>query len=213
MNILLWFQSKKINKWNVKDIYSNFKFSVHNLICSRHQKSVHSMRLNILYAVYVIAVQLPSHAWFLATPWTVACQASLSSTVSRSLLRFMSIEWAMMSNHLILCHPLLLLPSIFPRVRVFSNELAFHILWPKYWSFSISSSNEYSGLISFGIDWFDLLAVQGTLKSLLQHCNSKASILWCSAFFMDQFSYLSMTTGKNIALTILFGRQSDVSAF
>ena len=104
MNILLWFQSKKINKWNVKDIYSNFKFSVHNLICSRHQKSVHSMRLNVLYAVYVIAVQLLSHAWFLATPWTVACQASLSSTISWSLLKYMSIESMILSYHFIFHH-------------------------------------------------------------------------------------------------------------
>ena len=123
------------------------------------------MGLNILYAVCVIVVQLLSRAPFLATPWTVARQVSLSSTVSWSFLRFMSIESVMLSNHLILCNPLLLLTSIFPRIRVFSNELAFHIMWPKYWSFSISSSNEYSGLSSFRIDWFDLLAVQGTLES------------------------------------------------
>ena len=108
----------------------------------------------------------------------------------------------MLSNHPVLCHPLLLLPSIFPSIMVFSNETALHIRWPKYWSFSISSVNEYSGLISFRINWFDLLAVQGTLKSLLQHCNSKALILQCSAFFMIQLSYLYMTTGKIIALTI-----------
>ena len=113
----------------------------------------------------VIVVQLLSRAPFLVTPWTAARQVSLSSTVSWSFLRFMSIESVMLSNHLILCHPLLLLPSIFPRIRVFSNELAFHIMWPKYWSFSISSSNEYSGLSSFRIDRFDLLAVQGTLES------------------------------------------------
>ena len=123
------------------------------------------MWLNILYAVCVIVVQLLSRAPFLVTPWTVARQVSLSSTVCWSFLRFMSIESVMLSNHLILCHPLLLLPSIFPRIRVFSNELAFHIMWPKYWSFSISSSNEYSGLSSFRIDRFDLLAVQGTLES------------------------------------------------
>ena len=162
------------------------------------------MWLNILYAVYVIVVQLLSHDQFFATRWTVARQASLSSTISWSFLRFMSIESVMLSNHLIICHPLLLLPSFFPRIRVFSNELAFHIMWPKYWSFSISSSNEYSGLSSFRIDWFDLLAVQGTLKSLLQHCNSKASILWCSAFFMDQFSYLYMTTGKKYSFDYTF---------
>ena len=109
----------------------------------------------------------------------------------------------MPSNHLILCRPLFLLPSIFPSIRVFSNESALHIRWPKYWnfSFSISLSNEYSGLISFRMDWFDLLAVQGTLKSVLQHHSSKASIFWCSAFFMVQFSHLYMTTGKPIALT------------
>ena len=116
----------------------------------------------------------------------------------------MSIESVMPSNHLILCHSLLLLPSIFPTIRVFSNESALCIRWPKYWrfSFSISPSNEYSGLISFPIDWFDLLAIQGTLKSLLQHHSSKVSVLQCSAFFMVQLSHLCMTTGKNIVLTI-----------
>ena len=118
-----------------------------------------------------------------------------------SLLKFMSIELVMPSNHLILCHPLLLLPSIFPSIRVFSNELALCIRWLKYWSFSISPSSEYSGLISHRIDWFDLLAVQGTLKSLLQHHSSKESILQCSAFVMVQLSHLYMTTGKTIALT------------
>ena len=115
-------------------------------------------------------------------PWTAAHQASLTFTISQSLLKFMSIESVRVSNHLMLCHPLLLLPSIFPSIRVFSNESAFHNRWPKYWSFSfsISPSNEYSGLISCRIDWFDLLAIQGTLKSLLQHHNSKASILQCS---------------------------------
>ena len=115
----------------------------------------------------------------------------------------MSIEWVMPSNHLILCHPLLLLPSIFPSIRVFYNELALHIRWPKYWNFSFSTglSNEYSGLISFRMDWFDLLAVHGTLKSLLQHHSSKVSILWLSAFFMVQLSHPSMTTRKTIALT------------
>ena len=111
------------------------------------------------------------------------------------------IHWLVMpSNHLILCHPLLLPPSIFPSIRVFSSELVLHIRWRKYWKFSISPSNEYSGLISFRIDWLDLLAIQGTLKSLLQHYSSKASILWCSAFFMVQFSHPYMTTGKTIAL-------------
>ena len=126
-----------------------------------------------------------------ATPWNAARQASLSITNSRSLLKLSSIELVMPCNHLILCHPLLLLPSIFPSIRVFPNKSLLRIRWPKYWSFSfsISPSNEYSGLISFRIDWFDLLAIQGTLKSLLQHHTSKASILWCSAFFLVQLSH------------------------
>ena len=130
------------------------------------------------------SVQFLSHIWFFVTPWTAACQAFLSIINSQSLLRLMSIELVMPSNHLHLCHPLILLPSIFPSTRVFSNESVLYIRWPKYWSFSfsISPSNEYSGLISFRIDWLDLLAVQGTLKSLLQHHSSKASILCCSAF-------------------------------
>ena len=138
-----------------------------------------------------------------ATPWTAAQQASLSITSSRSSLKLMSIELVMPSNHLILCHPLLLPPSIFPSIRVFSYESALRIRWPKYWSFSfvISSSNEHPGLISFRINWLDLLAVQGTLKSLLQHHSSKASILWLSAFFMVQLSHPYLTTGKTIALT------------
>ena len=137
------------------------------------------------------------------TPWTVACQAPLFSTVSQSLLKFISIESVMLPTKLILCHPFLLLCSVFPSIRVFSNESVLHIMWPNYWSFSfsISPSNEYSGLISFRIDWFDPLAVQGTLKSLLQHHSSKASILQCSAFFMVQLSHPYMTTGKTIALT------------
>ena len=137
------------------------------------------------------------------TPWTTASQASLSITISRRLPKLRSIESVMLSNHLILYCPLLLLPSIFPSVRVFSNESALHIRWPKYWSFSfnISPSNEHSKLISFRMDWLDLLAVQGTLKSLLQHHSSKASILRCSAFFIVQLSHLYMTTGKTIALT------------
>ena len=132
------------------------------------------------------------------TPWTAACQAPLSSTISRSLFKFISIESVMLSNHLILCYPLLCLPSIFLSIRVFSNESALHIRWPKYWrfSFSISPSNGYSGFISFRIDWFDLLAVQGTLKSLLQHHSLKASILWHSAFYVVQLSHPHMSTGK-----------------
>ena len=138
------------------------------------------------------------------TPWTAALQASLSITNSQSLLKFMSTELVMPSNHLILCCPLLLLPSIFPSSRVFSNKSVLHIRWPKYWSFSfsISPSKEYSGLVSFRMDWLDLLAVQGTLKSLYQHHSSKASILRRSAFFIVQLSHPYITTGKTIALTI-----------
>ena len=144
------------------------------------------------------SVQSLSCVLLFVTPWTIACQASLSITNSQSLLKLMSIESVMPSNHLILCRPLLLLPSIFPSTRVFSNESVLHIRWPKYWSFSfnISLSNEYSGLISFRTEWFDLLAVQGTLKSLLQHHSSKASILRCSAFFIVQLSHPYVTTGK-----------------
>ena len=138
------------------------------------------------------------------TPWTVACQASLSFTISRSLLKLTSIELVMPSHYLIFCLPLLLLPSVFPSIRVFSNESALCLQWPKYWSFSFSTSpsNVYSGLVSFRMDWFDLLAVQRTLKSLLQHHSLKASILWHSAFFMVQLSYLYMTIGKTVDLTI-----------
>ena len=138
-----------------------------------------------------------------AAPWTAPCQASLSITNTQSLLRLISIESGIPSNHLILCCPFLLLPSIFPSIRVFSNESVLCIRWPKYWSFSfnISPSDVYSGLISFRIDWLDLLAVQGTLKSLLQHHSSKASILQCSAFFIVQLSHAYMTTEKTIALT------------
>ena len=136
------------------------------------------------------------------TPWTAAPRASLSITNSHSLLKLMSIELVMPSNHLILCRPLVLLPTIFPSIRFFSSESALHIRWPKYrsCSFSISPSNEYSELISFRMDWLDLLAVQWTLKSLLQHHSPKASILWCSVFFIVQLSHPYMTTGKTIAL-------------
>ena len=150
----------------------------------------------------IVTVQSLSRVQLFATPWTAACQASLSIINSQSLLKLMSIESVMPSNHLILCHPLLLPPSIFPSIRVFSNELG-GIRWPKYWSFhfTVSPSNEYSGLISFRMDWLDLLAVQGTLKSLLQHHSSKASILRRSAFFIVQLSHPYMTTEKTIALT------------
>ena len=148
-------------------------------------------------------MQSLSRVWLFATLWTAARQASLSITNSRSPAKLMSIESVMPSNHLILCHPLLLLPSIFPSIRLFSNESALHIRLPKYWSFSfnISPSNEHPDLISFRMDWLDLLAVQGTLKSLLQHYSSKASILRRSAFFIVQLSHLYMSTGKTIALT------------
>ena len=149
------------------------------------------------------SVKLLSRVWLFATPRTTAHQASLSITNSQSSPKPMSIESVMPSSHLILCHPLLLLPSIFPSIRVFSNESALHIRWPKYWSFSfnISTTNEHPGLISFRMDWLDLLAVQETLKSLLQHHSSKTSILWCSVFFIVQISHPYMTTGKTIALT------------
>ena len=150
------------------------------------------------------SVQLLSHIRRFVTPWTTAHQATLHIN-SLSLLKLMSIKSVMPSNHLNLCHLLLLLPLIFPSIRVFSNQSALHIRWPKYRSFSLSISlsfsNECSGLTSFRIDWFDLLTVQGTLKSLLQHHSSKASILWQSAFFMVQLSHPYMTTGKIIALT------------
>ena len=150
----------------------------------------------------VSSVQSLSHVWLFATSWIATRQASLSITNSQSLLKLMSIEPVMPSNHLILCRPLLLPPSVFPSIRVFSNESVLPIRWPKYWSFSfkITPSNEYSGLISFRMDWLDLLAVQGTLKSLLQHHNSKASILQCSAFFIVQLSH-PYETRKIIALT------------
>ena len=149
------------------------------------------------------SVQSLSHVQLFATPWITERQASLSITSSRSSLKLMSIKSVTPPNHFILCHPLLLLPSVFPSIRVFSNEAALHIRWPKYWSFSfsISPSNEYSGLISFRMDCLDLLAIQGNLKSLLQHHSSKASILQCSALFIVQLSHPYMTTGKSIALT------------
>ena len=156
----------------------------------------------MLYLLFS-SVKSLSRVGLFATPWTAAHQASLSITNSRSSPKLMSMESVMPSNHLILCRPLLLLPSIFPSIRVFSNESVLHIRWPKYWSFSfsISPSNEYSGVISFRMDWLDLLAVQGTLKSFLQYRSSKASILWGSAFFIVQLSHPYLTTGKTIALT------------
>ena len=151
----------------------------------------------------LLVVQLLSHVQLYATPWNAVGQASLFFTISWSLFKLMSIELVMLSNHLVLCHPLLLLPSVFPSIRVLSSESVLPSRWPKYWSFtfSISPSNEYSGLISFRMDWLDLLVVQGILKSLLQYCSSKASILQCSAFFMVQLSHPYMTIGKTIPLT------------
>ena len=153
----------------------------------------------LLIYLHISSVQLLSRVWLFVTPWTAAHQASLSVTNSRSLSKPMSIESVMLSSHLILCLPLLLLPSIFPSIRIFSNELALCITWPKYWSFSfnISPSNEHPGLISFRMDWFNLLAVQGTLKSLLRHHSSKASFLRRSAFFRVQLSHPYMTPGKS----------------
>ena len=176
----------------------------------RETKPVSTLKVCALYALwlcskgyYFSSVLSLSHIQLFATPWTGARQASLFITSSRSLLKLMSIKLVMPLNHLILFLPLLLLPSIFPSIRVFSNESFLHIRWPTYWSFSfsISPANEYSGLISFRMDWFDLLAVQGTLKSLLQHHSSKASVFQHSAFFMVQLSHPYMTTGKTIALT------------
>ena len=154
--------------------------------------------------VYNLIVKSLSRVRLFLTPWTTACQASLSFIISLCLLKLMSTESVMPSNHLILCHPLLLPPSVFPSIRIFSSELAFSIRWPEYWrfSFNISPSNECSGLISFRIDWLDLLAVHGTLKSLLQHHSLKASILQYPAFFIIQLSHPYMITGKTTALTI-----------
>ena len=172
-----------------------------------HQPNAH---ISLLYASVTVSgrhhfssVQSLSRVQLFATPWTLACKAYLPITNSWSSPKLMSIESVMPSNHLILYCPLLLLPSIFPSIRVFSNESALHIRWPKYWSFSfnISPSNEHPGLISFRMDWLDLLVVQGTLKSLLQHHSSKTSILQCSAFFIVQLWHPYMTTGKTIALT------------
>ena len=157
----------------------------------------------IPYFLIIAVAQSLSRVQLFVTPWTAACQAYLSFTSSQSLFKLMSVELVMPSNYLILCHPLLL-PSIFPSIRVFSNESGLRIRRSKYWSFSfsISPSNEYSGLISFRMDWLDLLEVQGTLKSLLQHHSSKPSILWCLIFFMVQLSHPYMTIGKTIPLTL-----------
>ena len=169
----------------------------------------------IFVSVQFSSIQLLSHVRLFATPWITARQASLSITNSQSLLKLMFIELLMPSNHLILCHPLLVLPPIPLSIRVFSNESTLRLRWPKYWSFSssISPSNEHPGLISFRMAWLDLLAVQGTLKSLLQHHRSKASIFRCSAFFTVQLSHPYMTTGKTIALTRWTSVGKVMSAF
>ena len=161
------------------------------------------VHLKSVYREALGSVQSLRHVQLFVTPWTAAHQASLSITNSQSLLKLMSNELVMPSNNLILCHSLLFPPSIFPSIRVFCNESVLHIRWPKYWSFNLSirPSNEYSGLISFRIDWLDLLAIQGTLKSLFQHNSSKTSILQHSAFFIVQLAHPYLTIGKIIALT------------
>ena len=160
------------------------------------------MLLQMYFILFNVVVQSLSHIQLFVNPWTGAYQASLSSTVSLNLLKFMTVELVVLSKHLILCHHLLLLPSIFVSIRVFSSESVLLISCPKYYSFSISPSSEYSGLISFRIDWLDLLAVQGTLENLLQHHSLKASILWHSDFFLIQLYCLHMTSGKTTALII-----------
>ena len=193
-------------------LHTKWQHNVLNTFCSKRnfhfKKHLKITQVTKTYRLYwnlkfLSSVQSLSRVWLFVTPWTAARQASLFITNSQSPPKPMSIKSVMLSNHLILCHPLLLLPSIFPSIRVFSNESALCIRWPKYWSFSfnISPTNEHPGLISFSMDWLDLTAVQGPLKSLLQHYSSKASILWCSAFFIVQLSHSYMTTGKTIALT------------
>ena len=189
-------------QWN-KKIKSIYKFTFLQYFWS------HSL-------LVVVVTQSLSHVWLSATPWTAACQASLFFSISSTLFKLISIESVMLFNHLIFCCSRLLLPSIFPSIMVFSSESALPIRWPKYWSFtfSISPSSESSALISFKINWFDLLAVQGILKSLNQHHGLKASILQCSGLFMVKFSHPYMTTRKTIALTIAdIFHQSDISAF
>ena len=183
---------------NPSSIISGTSYVPHGIIeglwlCIKHNEKYMRTTVHL--------VQLLSRVWLFVTPWTAARQASLSITNSQSLLKLMSIKSVLPSNHLIFCRPLLFLPSIFPSIRVFSNESALCIRWPKYWSFSfiISPSNEYSGLISFRIDWFDLLATQGTLKSLLQHHSSKASILQCSILLCN-FTVLWSLLEKQTAL-------------
>ena len=188
-------------RWNILNDLYILGYDQHNKLTSITTHSYNFFSSDDSSLQFSSAQSLSSVRLF-ATPWTAANQASLSITNSQSLLKLMSIKSVMPSSHLILCHPLLLLPSVPPSIRVFSNESTLHMWWPKYWSFSfsISPSNEHPGLI-FRMDWLDLLAVQGTLKSLLQHHSSKASILQCSAFFIVQLSHPYMTSGKTIALT------------
>ena len=195
----LYYSKCRHYHWSVKLIF----VKALNIYCKKYCKPIPAASVNkMITAGYFSSVQLLSHVRLFATPWTAACQASLSITNSQSPPKLMSIVLVMPSSHLIHCCPLLLLPSIFPSIRVFSNESALCIRWPKYWSFSfnISPSIEHPGLISFRMDWLHLLAVQGTLKSLLQHHSPKSSILWCSAFFIVQLSHPYMTTGKNHSL-------------
>ena len=203
-----WICKSKLGNKDQRELYvSIFKSQESSkVVCGwkgiRWSRNENEATKKLSPAVWWLVVQSLSCVQHFATQWTTACQASLSFTISQSLLKLMSIETVMPSNHLILCRPLLPL-SIFPSIRVFSNESALYIRWSKYWSFSISPSNEYSGLISIRIHWFDLLAVQETLKSFLQHHSSKASILQCSAFFMVPLSHPHVTTGnKPTALTL-----------
>ena len=193
-----WVYTSKMGKQGLKQILAH-------TIAKRYRQPMCSSTHEWINKIHTVdySVQFLSHIQLFATPRTVTCQAFLSITDSWTLLNFMSIQTVIPSNHLIFCHPLLLPPSIFPSIRIFPSESVLHIRWPNYWrfSFSISPSKEYSQLISFRMDWLDLLAVQGTLKSLLQHHSSKASKLWCSAFFMVQLSHPYVTTGKTIALT------------
>ena len=187
-HLIKWFSGLLHCKMTVSPLLTNTLFKEDNLKLYKYPHSPLTLFNNFSIYQWVV-VQLLSHVWLFATPWTAASQASLSFTISQSFLKLISIELMMPSNHLILCHPLFL-PSIFPSIRIFSHESVLCIRWPKIWSFSfsISPSSEYSGLISYRTDWLDLLAVQGTLKSLLQHHSWKASILQCSAILMAQLS-------------------------
>ena len=201
-----WAFSKSLTsaEWEGRLIHVSYMTNYRSSAISQSLSPVRNNQFQAytIFCYFLSSVQSLSHIWLFATPWTAARQASLSITNSRSLLKLMSIKSVMPSNNLILCCPLLFLPSIFPSIHVFSNESPLRIRWLKYWSFSfnISPSNEYSGLISFRMDWLDLLAVQGTLKSHLQYHSSKASIFQHSAFFIVQLSHPYTTTGKTIAL-------------